>query len=517
MTLERSFYKALEDTVGPENISEEPAIMDSYAWRSGMMAGMTRFVPRFDAVVLPGSVEDVQAVVRLCNRRRVQFKSSSTGWGASSSPGTTGTIHLDLRRMNRIIEINQQHLYAVVEPYVIGAQLQAELMKRGLNYNVNGAGSQTSALPLAAGTGHGFMSQTTGLAERNTLGVEWVTPEGEVIRFGSLGSSGEWFSGDGPGPSLRSLIRGAASASGGIGVFTKAATKVYHWPGPERVELQGTSPRYAPVALPDNFLVRFFSFPSTSIMVEAARKIGESEISLQLSHSVSMLAASIATCNEEDLDLLKQYRKMAQGPGFVVAICGNSVDEFEYKKKVLQTIIDETGGQSLSAIEEPKVAAGILWRFIRMTTAVREAHRATGVWFGMMAGHNYSAIETKFIQTAGRLKDELIEKGLIFDGDRGLVDLMVWPMEHGHRGLAEVIGRYFPNPETMSGIEDLREECRKVALNEHAGGPYGVSGDELQDRFGPHYSNYHTWLREMKKAFDPNGVAESTFYISGGP
>jgi len=110
--------------------------------------------------------------------------------GGSNSPGGAGVIQLDLRRMNRIIEINEENMYAVVEPHVIGAQLQAELMKRGLNFTGNGAGSQTSALPLAAGTGHGFMSQTTGLGERNVLAVEWVTPEGEIIRLGSLGASG---------------------------------------------------------------------------------------------------------------------------------------------------------------------------------------------------------------------------------------------------------------------------------------------------------------------------------------
>jgi glycolate oxidase len=514
MTLGKSIYKELEDIVGSENISAEPAILDSYAWRSGMMAGTTLFVPRFDAVVLPDGVAEVQGIVRLCNKHHVRFKASSTGWGPNSSPGATGTIQLDLRRMNRIVEINDRHLYAVVEPYVIGAQLQAELMKRGLIYNANGAGSQTSAMPLAAGTGHGFMSQTMGLAERNTLGVEWVTPEGEVIGLGSLGSTGEWFSGDGPGPSLRSLLRGAASASGGIGVFLKAAAKVYHWPGPERVQLKGVSPHYAPEAPPENFLLRFFSFPSTAAMVEAARKIGESEIALQLSHSVSMLSSSIATSNEEDLALLKKFREMAQGPGFVVTIAGNSDGEFDYKKRVLNRIMEETGGQSLEAIEDPEVWGAILWRFVRMTTAIREAHRATGVWFGAMAGHNYSAIETQYIQTAGILKDELIGKGLLFDGDKGLIDLMVWPMEHGHRGLAEVIFRHFPNPDTMTAIDDLKAQCRKVALDKHAGGPYGVSGDELQDLFGPHYSYYHLWLRKMKKAFDPNGVAESTYYIT---
>jgi glycolate oxidase len=514
MSLDRNVYRALEDIVGPENVSEEPAIMDSYAWRSGMMAGTTKFVPRFEAVVLPKDTSEVQAIVRLCNRHGVQFKASGTGWGMSSSPGGPGVIQLDLRRMNRILEINERHQYAVVEPYVIGGQLQAEAMKRGLNFSVNGAGAQTSALPLAAGTGHGFMSQTMGLAERNVLGVEWVTPAGDVIGLGTVGSLGAWFSGDGPGPSLRSLLRGAVSSSGGIGVFTKASTKLYHWPGPQTMELTGISPRYSPTASLDNFLVRFFSFPSADIMIKAARKIGESEIALQMSHSVPMLSSSMTTSNEEDLELLKKFRESAQGPGFIVVLAGNSAGEFEYKKKVLEKIVSEHGGESLKAIEDPEIGKGIIWRFIRMTTAIREAHRATGVWFGCMAGHNFSAIEAKYVQTAARLKDEMIGKGLLFDGDKGVLDLMVWPMEQGHRGLAEIIFRYFPNSDTVEAIEHFKEQCRRVTLDEHAGGPYGVSGDELVDRFGPHYSNYHTWLRKMKKAFDPQGVSESTNYVS---
>ena len=48
--------------------------------------------------------------------------------------------------MNRIIEINEKNMYAVVEPYVISAQLQAELMKRGLNFNIKGAGTNCSAM-----------------------------------------------------------------------------------------------------------------------------------------------------------------------------------------------------------------------------------------------------------------------------------------------------------------------------------------------------------------------------------
>jgi glycolate oxidase len=151
--------------VGAQNISEEPAIFDSYAWRSGMFAGMVKFMPRFEAVVLPKDTEEVQAIVKLCNRYKIKFKASSTGWGGSNSPGGAGVIQLDLRRMNRIIEINEENMYAVVEPHVIGAQLQAELMKRGLNFTITGPVLRLQHFPDVHS--HGFMSQTTGLGERN--------------------------------------------------------------------------------------------------------------------------------------------------------------------------------------------------------------------------------------------------------------------------------------------------------------------------------------------------------------
>jgi glycolate oxidase len=514
MDLDQAIYKALEDVLGPENITDEPAILDAYAWRSGMAAGTTKFMPRFEIITLPKDTEEVQAIIKLCNRFKIQFKPTSTLWSPANCPGGPGVILMDLRRMNRILEINEKNMYAVLEPYVIGAQLQAELMKRGLTCNLNGAGSHVSAFHFAGSLGHGFTSQTHGFGPRNVLAVEWVTPEGEIVRLGSLGSSNEWFCGDGPGPSLRSLIRGGVNSGGGIGVFTKAAQKVYHWPGPLKFPVEGTSPNYAPAWLPENFFLRFISFPSTDKMIEATRKIGESEIALQCSHSISMLASSIATCNEEDLELLEKFRKSAQGPGIVVALAGNSRGEFEYKKKIFQQIIDETDGKPLELIEDPRVWGGILWRFIRMTTAIREAHRATGVWFGNMAGNNYAAIKAKYTQTAARLKDEMISKGLFFDGDKGLIDLMLWPQEHGHRGLAEIVFRYFPTPESTEGVQHLRNECLKVALNEHMGGPYGANRRDLQDLVGPHYSNYHLWLRKIKKAFDPNGVAESTNYIT---
>jgi glycolate oxidase len=512
MPLKKEVYKALEDVVGPEYISEEPAILYSYARRSGIAAGTASFAERYEAIVLPKETVEVQAIVKICNRYKVQFKASSTGWGFFSDPQSPGAIQLDLRRMNRIIEINERNMYTVVEPYVIGAELQAEAMKRGLLSNIIGAGANCSAHPLVGHVGGGHMGQTLSYNERNLLAVEWVTPDGEIAKFGSLGSLDEWFCGDGPGPSLRGIIRGPATPLGGMGVYTKAAMKLYHWPGPPVFPVAGVSPHYAPSELPENFMVRYFSFPSFEKLFEAQRKIGENEIAFELMvFDIAMLASNIATSNKEDVEIWQHLRKAVQGPGFLVIIIGNSPEQFEYKKRSLQLIIDETNGKSTELVEDPKIGGGVLWRCIRITASIRETFRATGIFGGAQGGNEGLPCMFEYIRKVGKFKDKLARKGLMLDDK---ADVMGWTVENGHAGHGELLIRYFANPSSAKASYDVMMKSHEITIKEHYGVPHGASGDTLHDLVGPHASNYHLWLRKIKKAFDPNGVSEAMGYVT---
>jgi glycolate oxidase len=512
MAIKREQYTAFEDILGPDNISSDPVILDGYAWRSGQVAGPDKFKPRFEAVALPQSTEEVQAIVRLCNKFKLQFKASSTGWGIYCDPTGPGVIKIDLKRMNRILEINERNMYAVVEPAVIYAQLQAELMKKGLNCNVNGAGGVTSALPIAAHEGIGHMSQHTSYGARNQLALEWVTPDGEIIKLGSLGSLGEWFCGDGPGPSLRGVIRGNVVPLGGLGVYTKAATKVYHWPGPSTFPIEGVSPHYFPSLIPPGFMARFLSFPSEKKRGEAVKKIGESEIGFVLmGFNTGMIAANMATSNEEDVKYWKQFSKWETGPSFFLVVAGNSPNDFDYKKRVLQQILDETKGKSLKVLEDPQIEAGFLWRCIRITASIRETLRATGAFGGEVFGTDAYSVQDNFIQDSIEAKASLIKRDLVY-ADSTIPFLT--SLEHGHFGHSEVLLRYSPSPETMSGLGEFVNRANQTAIKGHFGLPHHVFGDALHDMFGPHICNYHLLLRRIKKTFDPKGASESSNYIS---
>ena len=75
MELDERAYRALEDVVGDEYITREPAICDTYnqVWGNKLVFG-EKWSTRPTAVLLPGSTEEVQGIVKVCNRFSVPFK-----------------------------------------------------------------------------------------------------------------------------------------------------------------------------------------------------------------------------------------------------------------------------------------------------------------------------------------------------------------------------------------------------------------------------------------------------------
>lgn len=483
MAIERRILREFEDIVGEENVSDDISI--KYAYRS-----------THATVILPSTVEEVSAVIKVCNKYRIPFKAQSSGW--SFFPPEFDFVFLDLRRMDRIIEINEKNMYAVVEPGVISAELQAELFKRGLTCNIKGAGSTCTALALS---GHGHMGMTTSTGDRNDLATEWVTDEGEIVRIGTLGFSNEWFSGDGPGPSLRAIIRSG-------GVITKQATKVYHWPGPSRFPLEGFSPKYIMSEKPENFMVRYFSFPSLEKMLEAELKIGEAEIAFELmGFCPSMVSSNITTSNEEDFAKLEEFLREVQGPGFMVIIAGISKEDFEYKKKVLSKIIEETEGKSLKAIEEdPFIETTLLFHCTRISASIRETFRAGGAFGSMMVQGQRYDLHVKWLEEAAEMKRELIRKGLVIK-DEGYQ--FGWAEENSHLGHTEIFCRYNPYDENSS--KAVNEWLLKVANRALEGSfAFPRPGILSPSKVGPYFCNYHIWFDKIKRAFDSNQVGGLT-------
>jgi glycolate oxidase len=521
MALERSIYRALEDIVGPENISDEPAILDSYAFQWLMefrpIGKGERFGFRPEAVVLPGGTEEVQAIVRACNRYKIKFKAFSTGWGFFGVPGSEGVIQLDLRRMNRILEIDERNMYAVVEPYVITARFQAELMRRGFNCNTITAGSNASGFPLAAMSGSGASSVSTSECSRNILGVEWVLPNGEILRLGSLGSGSGWFCGDGPGPSLRGVIRGTANTAGGLGVFTKAATKIYHWPGPPvpPAAIEGVSPSYRMKPPPEMYCYCLV-FPSWKGLVEAGIKIAESEIAYIIQRIMTEeLIWTLATSNKEGAELFSKTVEALKGRyGFLIVILSaNFRREFDYQQKVIREILVETKGESLPLLEERNIQEQLMWLFTRFSAGPRYSFRENG-GSTMVAATWWNWNCLLNIEELAKVRQKDIGEGLILNEGPELSPYQL--NEHGHMGMLGVKGRVPYDPADHESIKAAARadiEINRVALEKYKCNGLIARGEALHEAYGRIQNNYQLWLRRIKKAFDPNVSSDPSTYI----
>jgi glycolate oxidase len=139
-----------------------------------------------DVVVLPATTAEVADVVRACAERRIPIvpRGGGTGYTGGSVP-THGGVVISLERMNRILEIDEANLVAVVQPNVVTGTLQDAVEKVGLFYPPDPASLRQSVIggnvAECAGGPRAFKYGTT---KRYVLGLEAVLPTGEVIRTG---------------------------------------------------------------------------------------------------------------------------------------------------------------------------------------------------------------------------------------------------------------------------------------------------------------------------------------------
>ena len=139
-----------------------------------------------DVVVLPADVRDVAAVVKLCAAERVPIvpRGAGTGYTGGAVPLRGGVV-LSLERLNRILEIDEANLVAVVEPGVITGDLQDAVEKVGLFYPPDPASLRKSTIggnvAECAGGPRAFKYGTT---KKYVLGLEAVLPTGEIVETG---------------------------------------------------------------------------------------------------------------------------------------------------------------------------------------------------------------------------------------------------------------------------------------------------------------------------------------------
>jgi D-lactate dehydrogenase (cytochrome) len=137
-----------------------------------------------EAVAYPTSVEDVQAIVRVCARHGTPVIPFGAG---SSIEGHVLAVHggvtVDLRHLNKIIEVNPEDMDVAVEAGVTRLQLNRYLRDTGLTFPID-PGADATLGGMAATRASGTTAVRYGTMQANVLGADVVLADGTLIRTG---------------------------------------------------------------------------------------------------------------------------------------------------------------------------------------------------------------------------------------------------------------------------------------------------------------------------------------------
>ncbi|MBP7571690.1 MAG: FAD-binding protein [Acidobacteria bacterium] len=246
----------MRQIVGRDRVRDDPAALDAYG-----QDALARVHPP-DLVVIPGTTLEVSAIAEACSTRAIPLtvRGGGTGYTGGSVPLRGGVV-VSMERFNRILEIDQDNLLAVVQPNVITGALQAAVERVGLFYPPDPASLEKSVIggniAECAGGPRAFKYGTT---RRYVLGLEAVLPGGEVIRTGSKAVKNV------VGYDLTQLLVGS---EGTLAIITQAVLRLVPLP-PSRATLRATFPSAGAAVEAVTGLIRSRVVPATLELVDAA-------------------------------------------------------------------------------------------------------------------------------------------------------------------------------------------------------------------------------------------------------
>ena len=207
---------ALREALGTENVKIDEETLDRYKTDE-------ETDPRYhhlpEVVVLPGSTEEVAAVMKIANKYLVPVTPRSAGTSVScGAVPVHGGIVLLLERMDKIIEMNTEAMYMVVEAGARTIEIQKMANDAGFLY----AGDPCSADSCLIGgniatNAGGNKAVRYGTTRHQVYSIEVVTPTGEITELGNRLKKCS------TGYCLDQLIMGS---EGTLGIITKATLKL---------------------------------------------------------------------------------------------------------------------------------------------------------------------------------------------------------------------------------------------------------------------------------------------------
>lgn len=222
----KGLAKDLRLLVGSKSVMTDPE--DLFSFQSDATHYFASKIP--DAVVLPQTTKQVSKILSYADKNKIPI--TPRGAGSGLSGGCTpikGGIVLDMKRMNKILEINQGNMTASVEAGVVLEKFHKTIESQGLFYPPDPQSMTVCTLggnvATRAGGPRGVKYGTTG---NYVLGLEAVLPDGQVINTGGICVK------QSVGYDLTRLFTGS---EGTLGVITRVNLRILPLPPAHRTAL----------------------------------------------------------------------------------------------------------------------------------------------------------------------------------------------------------------------------------------------------------------------------------------
>ncbi|WP_024788325.1 MULTISPECIES: FAD-binding oxidoreductase [unclassified Lebetimonas] len=179
--IESRHIENLKNIVGDDDIKTDKAHLRAYSYD----ATKEHFYP--DAVIFPENEKEISEILKYCNNNKIAVipRGAGSGFTGGALPVNGGIILAVEKYMNKIIEIDEKDMVAVVQPGVINSELQKEVEKRGLFYPPDPASMDYSTIGgnVAENAG-GMRAAKYGLTKDYVMCLRAVLPNGDIIRAG---------------------------------------------------------------------------------------------------------------------------------------------------------------------------------------------------------------------------------------------------------------------------------------------------------------------------------------------
>ncbi len=178
--MEPFILKEIAEIVSPDRMLLDLAERYSYSFD----ASFGEYLP--ELVVQPLNVDEISRLVKLANRRSIPLYPRGSATSLSGGPlPVEGGMVLDMTRMSGKLQIDRENLLAIVSPGVITADIHKQAEAAGLFYPPDPSSSHVSTIGgNISENSSGPKGLKYGTTKEYVIGLEVVTPQGEIIRTG---------------------------------------------------------------------------------------------------------------------------------------------------------------------------------------------------------------------------------------------------------------------------------------------------------------------------------------------